>query len=409
MVTRLIKYLALLLLSTILGVAAIYLGMRAFGMGLIFPAERETLPIARTPERDFSKFQPVHATDGPLDNVIIFNIAGLGANQVLATRYRYYGKYGRLNMERMTTVALVNNAPLGSSLASDPHAAATAMATGHKAFNGKLSPPGSNAYPTILQHFKSSGRSVGIITNSYITGASTAAFASNVDSRSQQMEIAKQMITGRIDFMVGGGNEFYKDGFDASGAKGTDFARKNGYRIITANEQLLDTQAPLVLGLFDDLYSDRYAQDVSFDPEDPTFTELTSIAIDHLQRNEKGFFLFIDDEGTDFGGYTNRADYLTQHLMRTDEAVAAAIAYAQKDQRTLVLVLTEAEAGGMVITGGDTEKGVMSFSWGSNRHTAQMVPLFAFGPGSAAFSGVIENTDIPRIISELIARPVGSE
>lgn len=54
MVTRFIKYLALLLLSTILGVAAIYQGMRAFGMGLIFPAERETLPIARTPDRDFS-------------------------------------------------------------------------------------------------------------------------------------------------------------------------------------------------------------------------------------------------------------------------------------------------------------------------------------------------------------------
>ena len=95
---------------------------------------------------------------------------------------------------------------------------------------------------------------------------------------------------------------------------------------------------------------------------------------------------------------------MTQHLIRMDEAIGIAIEFAQNDQETLVLVCSEAEAGGMTITGGDTELGVMTFSWGSNKHTGQMVPLFAFGLGSTAFTGVIENTDIPKKILDLMRR-----
>jgi len=86
------------------------------------------------------------------------------------------------------------------------------------------------------------------------------------------------------------------------------------------------------------------------------------LAIGHLRHNEKGFFLLIDDEGNDFGGYSNRANYLTQHLMRMDEAIGVPVEFVQKNHERLVLVVSECEAGGMVITVGNTEEGTMSFS-----------------------------------------------
>lgn len=41
-------------------------------------------------------------------------------------------------------------------------------------------------------------------------------------------------------------------------------------------------------------------------------------------------------------------------------------------------------------------------SWGSGSHTAVMVPVYAIGSGAERFTGVTDNTDIPRIIVELM-------
>lgn len=40
-------------------------------------------------------------------------------------------------------------------------------------------------------------------------------------------------------------------------------------------------------------------------------------------------------------------------------------------------------------------------NWGSSSHTGVMVPVYAIGTGAEKFTGVTDNTDIPRIIGEL--------
>jgi alkaline phosphatase len=40
-------------------------------------------------------------------------------------------------------------------------------------------------------------------------------------------------------------------------------------------------------------------------------------------------------------------------------------------------------------------------SWASYNHSGTFVPLFAIGCGAGEFHGVIDNTDIPRIMREL--------
>lgn len=384
-----------------IGVAITYAGMAVFNLALVRQPEYQHIEMSDTDVLVAGSRYPL-LSSGSVENVIFFNIAGMGHAQLLLTRYRYAGKFGRLNIEMMPVSGVVSNAPLGDDMIAGPHAAAAALATGKNAFPGNISPPGDGHTPTILQRFAEAGYSTGIVTNSYITGATTAAFGSNVMRRSEQTAIAEQMILGQIDILIGGGNAFYASDFgDSDDIRGTDFATMHAYTIVTTLEEFSSTDSSLILGLFDDLYASRYALGVNFNAENPTPRQLTSVAIDNLHARDRGFFLLVDDEGTDFGGYSNRGDYLTQHLRRMDEAVGTALKFAASNSNTLVIVTSESEAGGLVITGGNSTDGKVEFTWGSDRHTGEPVPIFAFGPGAEEFSGVLANTEIPKTILRL--------
>ena len=43
----------------------------------------------------------------------------------------------------------------------------------------------------------------------------------------------------------------------------------------------------------------------------------------------------------------------------------------------------------------------MEVRFNTLKHTGVMVPVFSFGPGSENFTGVMQNTDIPKKIREL--------
>ncbi|HOB15728.1 MAG TPA: alkaline phosphatase [Defluviitoga sp.] len=46
--------------------------------------------------------------------------------------------------------------------------------------------------------------------------------------------------------------------------------------------------------------------------------------------------------------------------------------------------------------------------WSTTEHTDELVPVFAFGPGAEKFSKILDNTDVPKIILELLEIEVSS-
>ena len=44
---------------------------------------------------------------------------------------------------------------------------------------------------------------------------------------------------------------------------------------------------------------------------------------------------------------------------------------------------------------------IARIAWACGSHTAGYVPLYAIGAGAEKFGGTIDNTDIPRIVSEI--------
>jgi alkaline phosphatase len=90
-------------------------------------------------------------------------------------------------------------------------------------------------------------------------------------------------------------------------------------------------------------------------------------------------------------------------LIDFDDAVGAALDFAQKNRRTLIVVTADHETGGFAIHDGSIESGQISSSaFTTVGHTASMVPVFAYGPGSRQFSGIQDNARIGQTLIELL-------
>jgi len=55
----------------------------------------------------------------------------------------------------------------------------------------------------------------------------------------------------------------------------------------------------------------------------------------------------------------------------------------------------------MAILSGDDEHN-MGVRWATSSHSSEPVPIYAFGAGAEHFAGVKDNTDLARILSDLL-------
>jgi alkaline phosphatase len=227
-----------------------------------------------------------------------------------------------------------------------------------------------------------------------------------VKSRALKDDIAMQLLNTRVNVLFGEGDHFYPRTDSRSGRKDDenplDLAKELGYTIVEKKEDLASANADLLLGLFDDLTTDRMKPEMQSPPHTPSLAELTAKALEVLHRNDKGFFLMVEEEGVDMGSHVNREDYFIHHLNQLDEALKVGVEFARRDEHTLVLVIADHETGGVNIIGGSQAKKKFELVWATDRHTGQPVALFAFGPHALRFTGLKDNTEIPRIMAELL-------
>ncbi len=104
--------------------------------------------------------------------------------------------------------------------------------------------------------------------------------------------------------------------------------------------------------------------------------------------------MMLEGSQIDWGGHENDAPYVTSEMVDFDKAIGAVLDFAEKDGNTLVIITADHETGGMAITNGNMETGTVEAKFITKGHTGVMIPVFAFGPGAEAFSGIYQNTDI---------------
>ena len=236
-----------------------------------------------------------------------------------------------------------------NSLVTDSSAASSSWGGGVRVNNGVLNvaPDGSRPVP-ILQKFKAAGKAVGCVTSVPITHATPAGFCVNSDSRSDQPGIAEQYLGLGFDVMMGGGTEFFSA--DKRKDKQDLFARfaASGYQVAKTRDDRLAIDAAAsaapVLGVFhqDGLpYALDRENDVDLKKNTPSLAEMVGTAIRRLTKNPKGFVLQVEGGKVDWAAHANDVGGLLYDQLAFDEALATALAFAEADGNTLVIVTTD--------------------------------------------------------------------
>lgn len=357
-------------------------------------------------------------------NVILFVGDGTSLPQLAAARVAAQGADGRLALDALEEIAVVTTHS-ASGWTTDSASGATAWSTGRKTTNGFLAvAPDSTRLETLLEEARDAGYATGLVTTTTLTHATPAAFASHVPDRGAQNTIAEQMLATAPYLMLGGGRAHWVPQDSACSRRDDDVdlvgrARAQGYRVISTAAALqgLDARkAPPVLGLFADGHL-PYRYDRGDDSDIPTLAAMTQFSLDALSaQGRPGFLLVVEGGRVDHGAHANDGTRTVWEAIALDEAVARAIAFAQRRKDTLVLLTGDHETGGMAVGTGHyqgfpeipRERGfpvhaadldsLLHIGWSTTGHSALPVLALAMGRESAHVRGVLDNTDLHGIM-----------
>jgi len=315
-------------------------------------------------------------------NIILLIGDGMGVAQIYAT---ITINKGFLNLIRfpITGFSMTYSA---SNYITDSGAGATALACGIKTKN-KMIGVDTTGTPvvSILEHAEKNGLSTGLVASSSITHATPASFIAHTLSRTNDEDIALDFLKTDIDVFIGGGSSYFnkrKDGMNL-----LDSLRKRNYKVLFSMEDILKVDSGKLAGLTAEEHNPRYSKG-----RGNMLVDATKTSLKILDKNKKGFFLMVEGSMIDWGGHDMDINFVIEEMNDFDRAVAVALNFAIADGNTLVIVTADHETGGLSLIGGDINNGKLITKFASEEHTAVMVPVFAYGPGSEDFSGIFQNT-----------------
>ena len=399
-------------------------------------------------------------------NIILLIGDGMGATYLSA--YRYYKNKTFATSPLVPTsfdrywVGISSTYPDDKTWVSDSSAAATALSSGHKTYNGAV---GINSkkevLPLMFHYAKQAGKTTGIIATSSLTHATPASFYAHQESRKQHNKIANWLIDNNVngkplvDIALGGGKKY----FVREDRNIIKELKNKGYQYIDSFEQLNRLTKIPALGLLANKHLPS-----ALDSSKTRLHTMLHTALRLLKNSDKGFVLVAEGSQIDWCGHATDIVCAMAEMTDFENAFNTAIEFAKQDGNTLVLVTADHETGGLSL-GADGEyswegslihhatlstqalalklrQSASPFSvwqqyygfnlsdkekkkletalkksrkksestikeivnkrtftgWTGGGHTAQDVPVLAFGPGSDIFSGFQDNTDIAKKI-----------
>ncbi|MBN1391862.1 MAG: alkaline phosphatase [Sedimentisphaerales bacterium] len=350
-----------------------------------------------------------HLKDEKVKNIIFCIGDGMGLTQTALATIQELGPDGMLNMQKMPVVGIIRTHSL-DSLVTDSAAAGTALASGVKTNYGMIGmTPEGTKYQTILEAARDAGLRTGLAVNVQITNATPAAFGSHVKSRYDETVIAEHLLANKVNVLLGSGKEFFVPKTERNSKREDNRnlvseAKEAGYEYVETVEQLKSAKKPYLLGLFEH-------KSLTSEQPVPSLAELTKKSIRILTADyedspaeDTGFFLMVECHQIDWACHLNDADKMVKQTLLLDEAVKVALDFASADGRTLVIVAADHETGGLTIKSksyGAKAKAAYP-AWSHDGHTGAPVPIYAYGPQADMFTGVYDNTEIPKKFAKLL-------
>ena len=377
-------------------------------------------------------------------NVILFVGDGMGISTITAARILEgqqrgeSGEQNHLSFEDFPNSALVRTYSANQQT-SDSAPTATALVTGHHANDGALSVSpeladgeadaavvARHSLQTLLELAEQRGLATGVVTTTRVTHATPGSTYAHTPNRDWETagqlpegatlpDIAAQLVarqrTGNgIEVVLAGGREF----LTPVGTADPEYPQRAGRRTdgrnliqewISAQPQsryvwnrddflkVDPARTQHLLGLFEPSHM-RYEADRSKDPAgEPSLAEMTTKAIELLQRNRKGYFLMVEGGRIDHAHHAGNAYRALTDTIALSDAVRAAASKVSRD--TLILVTAD-HSHTLTIAGyparGNPILGLAKAP-GASRHTADVggrpyaTLSYANGPGFAVLKG----------------------
>ncbi len=316
-------------------------------------------------------------------NIIFLIGDGMGVAQVHAAIEHADEK---LAMEIAEYVGLSKTNSLTHKI-TDSAAGGTALATGTKTANGVIGQDTTgNVLKTVLEYAEDYGLSTGLVSTSSITHATPASFIAHEESRNNYEAIAADFLDTEIEVFIGGGWNHFASRED--GQNLVELLEEKGYSVVRTIEEVEASQADKLAGLLDEGHLPPAAEG-----RGDMLPLATGKALDILSRNEDGFFLMVEGSQIDWGGHANDIDYVVSETIDFDNAVRVAVDFAKNNPRTLVVVTSDHETGGLNLLSMEGDYHFTAPDFATGGHSAVMVPVFSYGEGAEHFSGIMDNTD----------------
>jgi glycerophosphoryl diester phosphodiesterase len=335
-----------------------------------------------------------------MGNVIFIHPDGTSPSHYMALRNIDLGPDGRLNWDQMSHAG-VYLGHMDNQLTGTSNAGAVTHANGVKVFNESfglnedqslVTPASGKVGYTILEEAIEAGKATALIQSGHIGEPGTAAFAAattnrdgdNIRARDKTAEIAEQVIRSGTDVIMAGGEVYllpqgttgfhvtpeidaaFDDPADRPSTNLIELAKSLGYTVVYTEKQMNKVVGSAnppskLLGVFaaNHTFDDRNEESLGLNtdeplplyvPTAPTVAEMLEATLKIVNKDADGFFVVVEEEGTDNFGNDNNAVGTIEAMRRADAAIGVAMDYVDsQDPNTLVLTAADSDAGGLQV------------------------------------------------------------
>jgi len=256
-----------------------------------------------------------------------------------------------------------------------------------------------NTVESVLEKAKQAGKSVGIVTTTYMQHASPGAAYSKTAYRGwysdKSMSEDEELINGdcddislqlfkaspNIDVIFGGGKRYLEERND--GNNFTQAWMEDKDVNIVFDKYGLDeidlSDGKRLIGFFSDGHLE-YELDRSSKTNQPSLEKMTEVAINKLSQNQNGYYLFVEGGKIDHGHHAATPFRALHEWVAFDKAVGKAIELTNKND---TLISVSADHSHVFTFGGYAPRGASLFGLGADFvDTYDKESVFVIGYGN---------------------------
>lgn len=146
----------------------------------------------------------------------------------------------------------------------------------------------------------------------------------------------------KVDLLLGAGTSY----FEREDRNLTEEIKQLGYDYVTTKKELFDSKKDKVLGLFGDIFLQKFWD---MPEEVPSLSLMTNVALNKLKDHPEGFFLMVEASQIDSAAHLNSIASVMSEMEDYEDAWNIALDFAKNDGETLVIAASDHDTGGFSV------------------------------------------------------------